>query len=671
MVRSRKSLRDLARLSGKPLSETITPSAVLATPTEEWVTSPDLTELGLPYPVEAVQNTTAFLMANPGLNSTVLFRADILYDSQAEEPLAQFAPEVVPVTAREIPGLELARTVVRRLIPRNSQLDRSLDQTCHFYATSSLSPRASGERFLIIYTPHVSSKEEIPYYHPFLRSIAFSYEVTPDSSSSSNLESIQEATDPGSSEKGPGIMSIHILPYKDEPIQPRLERTLTKLLEVQMRITRGRLNEASPSTTTPNQPSNAPLKDNLIPRSRVQDTYSRLKIKYAADLCARWVEVTEPSKHVYEDLGVAAFLIELWRDMYSCVPADETSETIQKEHGQENEKPTGDNGLNTGKEFTGFVDIACGNGALVYILLSEGYKGWGFDARRRKTWSIFPLSIQENLKEEIYIPKPFADILSPSPPTHSSSPPLSPNENSTLSESNFGLPPSLKTHTGSPPSFPTEVFIISNHADELTLWTPLLAKLLNPTSPPPFLAIPCCSHSLSGARYRFPPQHQQKHLQTHSPFSNDNNEPQQTHTESHQDQEDAEGSDSNENTNSKSGSLLALRQAKLNAQPHGPSFNKSTYGSLTDKLVLLSGEVGFEVTKTLLRIPSTRNIGVVGLGGSNTKTGTGTGTGDDSIGGEEVIDRVMEIVERECAREGGLYISAKTWVEKAKGLRKG
>ncbi|KAL4870403.1 hypothetical protein BDV12DRAFT_207708 [Aspergillus spectabilis] len=632
MGRTKKSLRDVTRLSGRPLSETLSPSPVLVTPTEEWVTSPDLTEFGLPYTPENIQQTTSFLMANPGLNSTVLFRADILFDSQVGERGAESAPAAVPTAARDIPGFELTRTVVRRLIPRNRQLDQTLDQTCHFYGASST---ASEGRFLVVHTPHVSSKEDLPYYHPRLRSLALLYEVTPNALSLAKPK--PSTTDPEPERKtGPGTMSIHILPYTDEPIQPRLERTLTKLLDVQIRITRGRINETQ---STIKASPYAPIKDNLIPRSRVQDTYSRLKIKYAADLSARWVEDTEPSKHVFEDLGVAAFLVELWRDMYGFLPVDERTET--------DDPPTDDKGISTSTKFPGFVDIACGNGVLVYILLSEGYPGWGFDARRRKTWSIFPSSVQAHLTEEIYIPKPFADIMSPSlsSPTDEST--------STTSTNNFGLPPSLKTHTATPPTFPKDVFIISNHADELTLWTPLLAILLNPTSPPPFLAIPCCSHSLSGARYRFPPQHSSC-IRQPNPIKN---------LDQHHNQEEQE--ESVEDQNPQSGSLLALRQAKFASQnPHSGVFNRSTYGSLTEKLILLSREVGYAVTKTLLRIPSTRNIGVLGVGCE-------TGSGSGSLGDQGLVDLVPEIVERECAREGGVDICARDWVERARGLRGG
>jgi tRNASer (uridine44-2'-O)-methyltransferase len=620
MGKAKKSQRDVARLSGKPLSETLEPSSVLCTNpgTEEgqegqWVTSPDLTEYGLSFSTDNVQETTFFLLANPGLNSTVLFRADILFDTGTGTEASRGEGNCgTPLPARDVPEFELSRTIVRRLIPRNSQLDRPLDQTCHFYLSPTAAAGTDGteqKRFLAIYTPHVSSKEELPYYHPMLRSLAFLYDASSPPST---------PTDP-KPETPAGVMSIHILPWQPEPVHNRLERTLSKLLDVQIRLTKRRLTEI-PTARSPY----APIKDNVIPRHRVQDTYSRLKTRYAAELCSRWVESTEPSKHVFEDLGVAAFLIEFWREMYGCVPVDERQDSSTTESGRAEgvESTELDSDLSLSSKFPGFVDIACGNGVLVYILLQEGYPGWGFDARRRKTWDIFPASVQEYLREEIYIPKPFADELS--------------------SPQDLNLPglKGIKAHSATPPTLPRTTFIISNHADELTLWTPLLATILNPTHPQPFLAIPCCSHSLSGARYRYPPQ-----------TSSTSKEKEST-TESGI----GEGPDSGP----KSGDLKALRASKLTAStPGSAAFNKSSYGTLTEKLVSLAAEVGYDIEKTLLRIPSTRNIGV--LGRMTAVDGVGEGE-------KEILDRVSEIVARECARDGGLNLAARAWVERAVGL---
>ncbi|PYH34105.1 tRNA (uracil) methyltransferase [Aspergillus neoniger CBS 115656] len=594
----RKNPRDLTCLSGKPLAETLEPSSVLASSTEEWVTSQDLAEYGLPFKPEVIQDMTLFLLANPNMSSTHLYRADILFDSwgslrtpqQKEQSFAQNGnsnietteEHVEPTPAREIPNFTLIRTVVRRLIPRNPNLDRVMDQTCHFYEhinESTDTNEGSINRYLAVYTPHITSKEDMPFYHPLLRSLAFLYDYNTNTS------------DPS---PNPGTMSIHFLLFPNEPIQNRLERTLQALLTVQIRLARG--------TRLTDKPDNGgggsqnPAKDNVIPQHLVQNTYTRLKAKYAAELCQKWVESTEPSKHVFEDLSITAFLIELWRSMYGAVPADEQTST------------------NSPSTFPGFVDVACGNGVLVYVLLMEGYKGFGFDARRRKTWSIFPESVQSRLTEEIYIPKPF-------------------------SETNPSLFQELtiKSHTG---SFPKDTFIISNHADELTVWTPLMATLLCPESPSPFIAIPCCSHSLSGARFRYPPPKAGK-----------------------KDKSDDKNKGGGEEGNPASGDLKSLRKEKQDAQTTEAGFLKSMYGSLTAKTMSVAEEIGYEVERTLLRIPSTRNMAVIGGRRRTTQVWKERA--------KEVLERVMDAVRRECSREGGVEAAGKIWIERAKGLNKG
>ncbi|KAL4904665.1 hypothetical protein BDW74DRAFT_185556 [Aspergillus multicolor] len=665
MGKSKKSLRDATRLSGRPLSETLIPSPVLASTSEQWVTSPDLTEYNLPYASKEIIETTRYLLENPGLSSSVLFRADVLgHRVDAEERQEQ----VVEKPAREFPGFELDRTLVRRLIPRNRELDAPLVQTCHLYrhegalaekqiweqATAEGRPvadaRTGTHRFMVVYTPHVDSKEEMPYYHPLVRSLAVLYEYDYDLQAGLQAQSRTQSQAPEDEQrsKGAGTVSIHFVPWDQGSITNRLERSLGRLIEVQMRTTAGRVSHNSTESLY------SSIKDSVIPRDRMQDTYSRLKSKYAADLTKRWVESTEPSKHVFEDLGIAAFLVELWRDLYSVLPGYERKRDSDSTSDEDKE------------HFPGFVDIACGNGVLVYILISEGYAGWGFDARRRKTWSIFPSDVQERLKEEIYIPKPFADSLSTKDQnedqkqlqaeiTQSSPTNLEPGEASN------GAPTS---GPGTPLStLPPNTFIISNHADELTLWTPLIAALLNPTNPPPFLAVPCCSHTLSGARHRFAPR---KQSQSQPPAS------------ATQQPDKAQG----EKNVPETGDLKAMRKAKLTeSDPHNTkAFSASTYGALTDKLIETANEIATGI-KTLLRIPSTRNIGIVGGLAMVKSESQGEGEGEpprarltsifkgSKSEEEKVLARVMSIVERECTLDGGVEAAAKTWIDGARKLQ--
>ncbi|KAM0211784.1 hypothetical protein ACHAPA_005702 [Fusarium lateritium] len=238
--------------------------------------------------------------------------------------------------------------------------------------------------------------------------------------------------------------------------------------------------------------------DIIVPREKFQDRYSELKNKHARTLVQSWLETTDPTKHVFEDLGIAAFLIELWAGMYQD------------------------------GNFPGFVDIGCGNGLLVHILRLEGYAGWGFDARERKSWSqynsTFPgspsgKSLQKLLLLPSVIPRKTDD-----------------GETGAISPEDI--------HDG---IFPKGTFIISNHADELTPWTPIIAAI----SQCPFIMIPCCSHNLTGDRWRAPP-------------------------------------------------------------PRDRTKPSSMFASLVDWVTQIAEDCGWDLETEMLRIPSTRNTGLVG-----------------------------------------------------------
>lgn len=96
---------------------------------------------------------------------------------------------------------------------------------------------------------------------------------------------------------------------------------------------------------------------------------------------------------------------------------------------------------------------------LTHILTQEGYQGHGVDLRRRTSWSHYPESTQARL-HELAIDPTAKDPVSPSP-----------------IQSGF-LPPG--------------VFIIGNHADELTPWVPVLSTLFSASG---YLSIPCCAWS--------------------------------------------------------------------------------------------------------------------------------------------------------------------------------
>ncbi len=359
------------------------------------------------------------LIKNPNLNSSWLFRADILYD--CEEALSGDllgVPEGLRhlQTVPAFHGCECRRILVRKLIPRSTRRDRPLDQTCIVYESA---PGQVTQRTVVVYFPHVSSVEEMPFYHPKVRAIAFLHEWSPEESR--------------------GHVSISFLLFQpSDRSDEKLTRTALQLLSVLHKHGQGRVAGYVKRVNH----------DALIAQDVFQNRYTELKQKYAGDLIASWAESTDPVKHVFEDLGIAAFLIELWAPMYRDVP------------------------------FPGFVDIGCGNGLLVYILNQEGYKGWGFDARSRKSWAKY--NTQSGSSEDP-VDALRRLVLLPS---------IIEGERGDLGEA--------QVHDG---CFPEGTFIVSNHADELTPWTPILATI----SDCPFVMIPCCSHDLTGSRHRAPP----------------------------------------------------------------------------------------------------------------------------------------------------------------------
>jgi len=333
-------------------------------------------------------------------------------------------------------------------------------------------------------------------------------------------------------------------------------------------------------------------KDTLVPHGLVQKTYARLYDIYAQRLCDNWAEEAESAKHVFEDLAIAAFIIELWRSLYDLSPKNEALEPSRS-------------------KFPGFVDMACGNGVLVYVLLMEGYSGSGIDARRRKSWKTFPEFIQDRLIERVLVPRPFINAIEPDDI-------------------------SMEYELG---NYPEGTFIISNHADELTIWTPIMAALARPEGPLPFLAIPCCSHSFSGDRYRYSPP-QKENISRE--LKEDEPESQKKFT-------------IDQNAQPASGDLKALRLLKEKEKTE-EGISESMYGSLAAKTMEVSREIGYEVQENKLQIPSTRNIGIIGTQSVSTRE-------------YRDIERViLGIVERECEMDGGIRVAAKKWVERAQNL---
>lgn len=584
-------------------------------PNELWL---PILEHACDFTPQIFEDVAVNLIKNPNINSSLLFRADILYDSWGRElSETHYSTLPGPCQARAVldkygirgddplvlGGYEVERTFIRSMVPRNPQLDRPISQTCQILRSTSLQDQV---KTIVIYIPHVTTIDDLPWYHPRVQSLAYLHtwqSPVGDLSLSTGSSGPLHCATPHN-----GTISLHyrLFPSEPLPLAQRLLRTANNLLSTLYRHGQGQLEGYTKRVHH----------DQIISQQRVQDTYTELKRVHAKRLCDNWVEKTEPSKHVFEDLSIAAFLIELWKDMYAKV--SRANDSKQRFDSQ------------TLQNFPGFVDIGCGNGVLVDILLHEGYKGWGFDAHKRKTWSTFEPWICENLKQLILIPQPLLEVQCPSHQANGgllSRLTISPK---LIDDQNGANNPIW--HNG---VFPTGTFIISNHADELTPWTPLLASL----SSSPFLAIPCCSHNLSGAKFRAPSVFNNNKANYLAPTYFAANIAKSksvaltlAYTENEDDQPEI-------------GDLKDLSVKARSKQP-------SAYSSLCDWVCHLTSSVGYEVEQEMLRLPSTRNMGILGR-----RVASGFAS--------QSKETRMEWVKAIATKEGA---DGNVWVDKAKGL---
>lgn len=555
---------------------------ISSTPPEKWI---PIISSRCTFPGKIFDQVMLDLVHNPNFNTSWVFRADILFDTAVsnhqpgeikgydniigpeqheslvddelaismDRPLEAHNPRDM-----EVHGFNKTRTIVRKMIARNPQRDGPLVQTCHFFlGNASSTPdqmmtTGPDKDRLVVYIPHVSKPEDVPFYHPKVQAIVFFF-----------------------SREYISILYALFDPLAE--ISPRLYRTAYQLLQTLHKHGHG---TAAGYVKRVHH-------DVLMPQARVQDTYTRLKTAHAKRLLDNWVEVTDPTKHVFEDLGIAAFLIERWRDMYASgnplvTEPNGTSGHLDVSGDEIAQKPS--SGL-TRQPFPGFVDIGCGNGVLVEILSQEGWDGWGFDARRRKTWSTLSADTENKLKELILVPAP---LTSSNTFTHG-------YESGDINgETNVDAPEeTVPFHNG---LFPHGTFLISNHADQLTGWTPILAALADYA---PFMIIPCCSCDLSGARFRAPvpaaPSSSKKTATSNDMSANPINPP---------------------SSSSSSLEVPFSPEPSSRKQADSGAISKptsaSTYAGLVAWTARIAESLGYVVEREILRIPSTRNIALLG-----------------------------------------------------------
>ncbi|KAK0538988.1 tRNA(Ser) Um(44) 2'-O-methyltransferase [Tilletia horrida] len=452
-------------------------------------------------PLASFEHVMAELIHHPERNSSTILRADILDDDSNPEIW-----EGENLSGGE--GWTRERSVLRRMMPRRPGIDWALTQTCDLWRRrpsggASVEP---GETVLV-YTPLASGNDdmgskdaagqstasrgrlrpalesEVPFYHPKVRAIAFRFlPSTPDGSSGEAHTFGQIRID----------ISPFSLPPNDDggnsstglahPFPPshRLTRTVLSLLQTIHAHTWGHAHAYVKRVQH----------DILVPRELYQDTYLALKARHAERIMVEglWVEKTDPEKHVFEDLGIAAWLMCLWKDSYPACTAPEGPENEYCDRGQRPwtrwARPPG-----------GFVDVGCGNGLLVHLLHLEGYAGFGMDLRERKSWAVWRRdALAQRLAQESDLREVSLDL-----------PSLVLDSVSRRSTGSGGrMEGSL---------FPPGSFLIGNHADEISPWLPFLAATAVESLDLPsgtgketvvgaaYASIACCPFMLDGTRF--------------------------------------------------------------------------------------------------------------------------------------------------------------------------
>ncbi|THH04663.1 hypothetical protein EW145_g5356 [Phellinidium pouzarii] len=387
------------------------------------------------FPIEIFDAAVSQLVHHPEYNSTLILRSDIVKETTEE------VDQLLGIL--RLQGLRSLRNIHRRLLPRRPGRDPPIEQDCTFYAASRRHSPEHTEReggphtSCLVLTAKLKENEQMPYYHPAVYHLAFRY-LTPPQDESQNLN------DGKSSYEG-ARLRIEVVPHSSAPdpkdVNSRLYRTCLSLLETVHRYGWGIMSNYQKRVHH----------DCLVSREEYQDLYLVMRERHK-HLVDNWHESTDPLKHVFEDIGIATFLILLWKqensvNLHSFVPV---SASIDEENQRESmpwqnwSRPPG-----------GFLDFGCGNGLLVHILISEGYIGEGIDVRARISWAHYPPETQEHLHVHALDP---LDVLQ--------------------AQNHHFLKPGT--------------FIIANHADELSPWTPVLAALCGASG---YLSIPCCPWS--------------------------------------------------------------------------------------------------------------------------------------------------------------------------------
>lgn len=247
-------------------------------------------------------------MQHPEYNSTLILRSETIYDS-IDKPAAHQLSSCAPNVKDHVP----TRTIHRRLLARRPGRDSGLEQYCALLTNDHITPT------VLVLTPILGPEESLPYYHPAVAHLALRY--------------IQQE---------PAQLQVEVVPLPGTQIDAnsRLYRTCLALLDTVHRYGWGALVQYKKRV----------IHDRIVPRNDYQDLYLVMRERHK-HLVDTWQESTDPLKHVFEvgyrilfnqrfsqirlqDIGIATFLMLLWKNMYASV-----AETVDGEDTEPDQEP--------------------------------------------------------------------------------------------------------------------------------------------------------------------------------------------------------------------------------------------------------------------------------------------------------------------------------------------
>ncbi|KAJ2971296.1 hypothetical protein NUW54_g12535 [Trametes sanguinea] len=254
------------------------------TPVQQWT---PIIQCPADFPPEVFEIAISQLIHHPEYNSTLILRSETVSDSTTE----------IPTEAPVVEGFRPVRNIHRRLLPRRPGRDAGLEQHCTLYAVE---PGDDDRPVLLVLTPIVAPDSALPYYHPAVSHLAFRYipaEVP--------------------------LLRIEVVPLPSTPtdLNSRLYRTCLALLDTLHRYGWGAVTNYKKRVHH----------DCIISREAYQDLYLVMRERHK-HLVNEWQEVTDPLKHVFEDIGIATFLMLLWKESYrpetEGAPHEESSQDL-------------------------------------------------------------------------------------------------------------------------------------------------------------------------------------------------------------------------------------------------------------------------------------------------------------------------------------------------------